>query len=61
MKISSTIIIVFLCLVSLAHLSRLLFQVEIVANGAPIPQWVSVFGFVLPLALAIWFRRAQKG
>lgn len=60
MKLSSTTIIAFLCLVSLAHLFRLLFHVEIVANGLAIPQWVSIFGFLFPLILAIWFRLAQK-
>ncbi len=60
MKLSSTVIVVFLCVVSFAHLLRLLFHVEIVANGLDIPQWVSIFGFLFPLILAVWFRLGQN-
>ncbi len=60
MKLSSTMIVIFLCLVSFAHLLRLLFHVEIVANDLEVPQWVSIFGFLFPLILAAWFKLGQK-
>lgn len=56
MKPAPFLAMILLGLVSLAHLLRLLFRVEIVAGGVPVPMWVSVFGFLVPgaLAAALW-------
>ena len=56
MKIGSLIAIVVLSLVAVAHLLRLIDGTEIIARGTVVPQWVSVFGVVVPggLALLLW-------
>jgi hypothetical protein len=56
MKPAALLAAVMLALVALAHLSRLVLRVEIVADGVVIPLWVSVFGFVVPggIALGLW-------
>jgi len=46
------IVVVFLFLVAILHLLRLLFQVEVTAGGIEIPQWVSIFGTLIPAGLA---------
>jgi len=47
--------------VAVAHLLRLIFQVEVLVGGAVIPMWVSVVGLVVTAALAtaLW-REAQS-
>jgi len=56
MKPVTTIVIFVLIAVSLAHLLRLIFQVEIIAAGIHIPVWLSIFGCIIPaiLALLLW-------
>lgn len=41
-------------LVAIAHIVRLLLEVEILINGWVLPLWVSVGGAVVPVILA-WF------
>jgi len=41
-------------LVAIAHIVRLLLEVEILVNGWVLPLWVSVVGTVVPVILA-WF------
>jgi hypothetical protein len=50
-------------LVAIAHLLRLLFQVEVLIGGVSIPMWVSVLGFVVPgaLAVALWREGSSRG
>lgn len=59
MKPAPFLAMIMLGLVAIAHLLRLLFQVELVAGGVVVPQWVSVFGFIGPgaLAVALWLGR----
>ena len=47
--------LVFL-LVSLAHLFRLVLQVEVLVAGAVVPMWVSLVGLIVTgaLAAALW-------
>jgi len=45
---------VLLSILALAHLARLIFQVEVLIGGIAIPLWVSTIGFLLPLYLAWW-------
>jgi hypothetical protein len=56
MKIGSLLAIVLLSLVALAHLLRLIDGTEIIARGVVVPQWVSVFGVVVPglIAWLLW-------
>jgi uncharacterized integral membrane protein len=56
MRPASLITVLFLSLIAVAHLLRLVFQVEVVAGGTTIPMGVSVLGCVVPgaLAFALW-------
>jgi protein-S-isoprenylcysteine O-methyltransferase Ste14 len=51
-----------LSLVALAHLFRLIFRVEIIAGGYEIPEWISVFGVLVPgaLAAALWRENRKR-
>ncbi len=48
-------------LVAFAHLHRLVFQWEVVANGTQIPLWTSVLGVLVAgvLAVGVW-RESRK-
>lgn len=60
MKPLLTIVSILLTGVSAAHLLRLLFQVEMTVGGLSIPVWVSIFGFIIPLALALLLWRENR-
>ncbi len=51
MKPATTIVAIFLMAISIAHLLRLIFQVDIVANGLNIPIWLSILAV---LSLLCW-------
>lgn len=53
MKTGAKIAIVVFLLVALAHLLRLIFLVPITAGATTVPQWISLFGVVVPL-LVVW-------
>ena len=55
-KPASLTVVVLLSLVSIAHLLRLVLDVEVIVGGMNIPMWVSVFGCLIPIvvALALW-------
>lgn len=61
MKPASLIGALVFFLVAVAHLLRLVFQVEVLVGGATIPMWVSVVGLIVPggLSVALW-REAQS-
>lgn len=56
MKPVTTIVAILLAAISIAQLLRLIFQVEIIANGVTIPVWLSIFGCIVPgvLAWLLW-------
>jgi membrane protein CcdC involved in cytochrome C biogenesis len=56
MKRGSILAVILLSLVSIAHLLRLVFGVELQANGVEIPLWLSALGFLVPgsIALMLW-------
>jgi hypothetical protein len=53
MKPIATIVVIILIVISMAHLLKLIFQVEIIAAGFHFPVWLSIFGFIVPLVLAL--------
>ena len=61
MKPASLMAALVFSLVAVAHLLRLISQVEVLVGGVTIPMWVSVVGLIVPgaLALALW-REAQS-
>jgi protein-S-isoprenylcysteine O-methyltransferase Ste14 len=60
MKPVTTIVVLLLIAISIAHLLRLIFQVNIVANGVNIPLWLSVFGCIVPAVLAWMLWRENR-
>ena len=53
MKPATAIAIVFIGIVSLAHLLRLIFQLDIIVAGKAVPIWMSGVAFLATGALAI--------
>ena len=60
MKPASLIAVVLLSLITLGHLFRLLFGVQLVVGGITIPMWVSVVGVLLFATLAVLLWRESR-
>ncbi len=60
MKPAALIATLFLALIALAHLLRIVFQVEVTAGPLVIPMWASGLAAVGPGALAVWLWREQR-
>jgi len=60
MKPVTTIVAILLIAISIAHLLRLILQVDVVANGVNIPAWLSIFGCIVPAVLAFMLWRENK-
>jgi len=60
MKPVTTIVVILLGVISLAQLLRLIFRVNIVANGVTIPVWLSIFGCIIPAVLAFMLWRENR-
>lgn len=65
MRFASLIAAVLLGLISVGHLLRLIFGVEMVIEGVTLPHWASIPGFIIPGAIALLLvrqeRRAKRG
>jgi hypothetical protein len=52
----------FFFLISLLHLMRLIFGVQVMANDYLVPLWFSIFGFLVPLFFSIMlFKEGRSG
>lgn len=51
--------VIFL-LVSILHLLRVIFKVEVTIGGSPVSLWVSLAGFAVALLLSIWMFKSAK-
>lgn len=60
MKPVTTIVVILLAAISIAHVMRLIFQVEIVANGVDIPFWLSIVGSIVPAGLTWMLWRENR-
>jgi hypothetical protein len=60
MKPVTTIVAILLMAISIAHLLRLILQVNIVANGMNIPIWLSIAGCIIPAVLAFMLWRENR-
>jgi len=60
MKIGSLLGIIVFTLVAIAHLARLLTGTEVLVGGIVLPQWVSVFGVVVPGLIAVLLFRESR-
>ncbi len=54
MKRSVVLATIILTIVSLAHLLRVIFRLEVVVGGAVIPQWMSILGFLFAGGIAAY-------
>jgi len=59
MKLGSTLAMILMLLVAIAHALRLVFQVDITAGTVVVPAWVSVVGIVVPAAIALLLWRER--
>jgi hypothetical protein len=57
MKPATLVATIFLFVIAIMHLVRLFFQVELTVNGAMVPMWLSIFGFLFTASLAIMMWR----
>jgi len=60
MKPVTTIVLILLIVISIAHLLRLILQVNVVANGVNIPVWLSILGCIIPAILAFMLYREHR-
>jgi hypothetical protein len=60
MKPVTTIVALLLVAISIAQMLRIIFQVNIVANGAKIPIWLSIMGGIVPSGLAFMLWRENR-
>jgi hypothetical protein len=60
MKLGSKLAMILLILVSLAHLLRIIFGVELVAGGVDVPMWVSFLGCLVPGTIAVLLSREGR-
>ena len=60
MKPFTTIGVVIFALVALLHLLRLCLGWMVTLDGAVIPMWVSIPGFVVPATLAVLIWRESR-
>jgi hypothetical protein len=60
MKPASLIAALFLMVVALAHVLRLIMNVNVIVDEISIPIWMSVLGVMGPGALAVWLLWERK-
>jgi uncharacterized membrane protein YdjX (TVP38/TMEM64 family) len=60
MKPVTTIVVILLSAISIAHLLRVILQVNVVANGINIPIWLSIFGCIVTAVLAFMLWRENR-
>ena len=60
MKPVTTIVVILLMAISIAHLLRLILQVDVVVNGMNIPIWLSILGCIVPAVLALMLWRENR-
>lgn len=52
MKTGAKLAILLFSLVSIAHLLRLIYSVDVIVGEWSAPQWISVLGTIVPAAIA---------
>ena len=60
MKTGVKIAIIIFLVVAFAHLLRLVFLIPITTGDWSVPQWISLFGVVVPLLVAWLLWRERK-
>lgn len=59
MKPASFLTMLLMLVVAAAHLTRLALRIPVTIGALAVPMWVSLGGFVVPLALAIGLWRER--
>ena len=61
MKTGSKLAILLFSLVAIAHFLRVVFGVNITVDGWVVPQWISLFGILVPglVAALLWNESRQ--
>jgi hypothetical protein len=54
MKASTIVAVIFLLWVSVGHLLRLVFKIQVTVGTLQIPMWASSAAFLFCAALAVW-------
>lgn len=52
MKMGAKLAVILFALVAVAHALRLAFSVPVTAGGWAVPQWISLFGVIVPAGIA---------
>jgi hypothetical protein len=60
MKPMTTIVAILLVAISIGHLLRVIFRVDVVANGVDIPVWVSILGCIVTAVMAFMLWRENR-
>lgn len=59
-NLALTVAGIIFAIVAIAHLLRMIFQLDVVIGTVTIPLWVSGIAFVVALFLSVWMMRAKK-
>ena len=62
MKTGTFVAMIFLVLVAIAHILRVVWQVEVIVGGYYVPMWMSYAAVILTvvLAAAMWNEHSNK-
>jgi hypothetical protein len=60
MKPATLVATFFLLVMAILHIVRIFFHVELTVNGAIVPMWLSIFGFLFTASLAIMMWRENR-
>ncbi|MBT8135786.1 MAG: hypothetical protein KJO54_02100 [Gammaproteobacteria bacterium] len=60
MRTGTFLAIALFVLVSLAHAARLVWQLQVTIDDRVVPMWVSAFGVVVPVVVAILLFRELR-
>jgi hypothetical protein len=47
-------------IVSVLHLLRIVYHIEVMFGGSILPMWISYIGFPITLLLAMWMFKASR-
>ena len=59
-KPATLTVVLFLFIIAALHLLRLLLKVEVAVEGTLVPQWLSIFGILVPAGLAVMLKRESR-
>jgi hypothetical protein len=61
MKPFTTLAVLLLAMIALAHLYRLVSPFDVVVHGVAVPQWISAIGLIVAGGLAAMLWRESRG